>query len=182
MGGAVTSWYLFWPFTTTCTDSFVDSKPNHWLCVTTVPCVYDDKFESPKMDKNLPIFWVEQAGLMEPRDKTLTEQEEPSNYLRTAIPASLQVPFTTEEVQHQEPHGQQRTAELPDQTVLDQQSHDEESLPDIFTSPAGEFPGRPEEHFAAPVAPERPARDVVAPERPARNVVPPRTQSVEQLS
>ena len=73
--------------------------------------------------------------MMEPKDRTSTEQKEPSNYLRTAIPASLQVPFMTEEVQQQEQPGQQRTAELPDETVFDQQSNDEESLPDIFTAP-----------------------------------------------
>ena len=61
-------------------------------------CIFDDKFDSVKTDKNFSKIWAEKAGLMLKRD----EHEEDNDYSKITIPEQLNIPFEQEQVQQEE--------------------------------------------------------------------------------
>lgn len=99
-------------------------------------CVYDDRFDSPKEDKNFSTFWAEKAGLIEPRDDshdTGTSEGASPDYLRATIPTSLQVPYTEEEVVAATPQVQQNQYNGIDPPMVD-----DATLPGEIPAPEGE--------------------------------------------
>ena len=58
-------------------------------------CVYDDQFDSSKVDANFNKLWTEKAGFRE----SATDFEKPvlfKDYLQSTIPLPMQVPFDTQ--------------------------------------------------------------------------------------
>lgn len=120
-------------------------------------CVFDDQFNSPKLDHHFSTFWAEKAGLLESKSGSI-DSEAPEgvahDYLHTPIPAPMAVPYTVEEVREEQERMGEQGRQLD--AVPRPQHEDDERLgfDDDFPNDEEREPGGVEE----PAEPEGAAR------------------------